>query len=607
MAFRHQKTERSESHNSDWARTVRPFPIGQALAWVVGCTLVLAAVPSDGLSEKSPEIHAPEAATTVTSNKGIVAADHPTASKVGARILKQGGSATDAGIATMLALGVVNPFSSGLGGGGFCLRRGADSGKVTVMDFRERAPLNATSDMYVEDGEVQEQKMVRGGLAVGVPGEAAGMWSLHHRFGAIEWSELFDPAHRLARDGHRVSELLVSRLRDNAKKLRKRPKLSVIFQGSDGKWVEQGETLVRPKLAETLSTLKKEGPRPMYHGGMGQAIVRAVNEAGGMFQMDDLRTYSVTQREPVRGEYRGYDIFSMPPSSSGGTAIVETLNILEGFDIEPKTRTAQELHWIVESLKHAFADRAGWLGDSDFVDVPLDRLTSETYARRLRERIEPDEVLAQDRYGSYSEAPLPDDSGTSHLSVVDSERNMLSCTTTINLSFGSMVFVPEWGLIMNDEMGDFTAKPGTANNYGLVGTKKNAIAPRKRPLSSMSPTLVLNPSGEPFMAVGASGGPTIITGTLMTMINTIDYKMSPEQAIIAPRLHHQWKPKTLFLENQIGAAGGLTERGHSIEVRPTYSNVQMIVRDEGNAFTGVSDPRKGGEPAATTTLERHNR
>lgn len=604
MTRRHSENERPENRTSVRATAVRRRSIGNTLAWIIGCVVVLAAAPSHSLTEETPETHAPEAATTVTSKKGVVAADHPTASKVGARILKQGGSATDAGIATMLALGVVNPFSSGLGGGGFCLRRGADSGKVTVMDFRERAPLNATADMYVEDGDVQEQKMVRGGLAVGVPGEAAGMWSLHHRFGAIEWSELFDPAHRLAHDGHQVSDLLVSRLRDNADKLRQRPELARTFQGSDGNWVEQGETLVRPKLADTLSALQQKGPRPMYHGEMGQAIVRAVNEAGGIFQMDDLRTYSVTPRKPVRGEYRGYDIFSMPPSSSGGTAIIETLNILEGFDIEPGTRTAQELHWIVESLKHAFADRAGWLGDSDFVDVPLDRLTSEDYARQLRGRIKPDDVLAQDRYGSYSEAPLPDDSGTSHLSVVDSERNMLSCTTTINLSFGSMVFVPEWGLIMNDEMGDFTAKPGTANNYGLVGTKKNAIAPRKRPLSSMSPTLVLNPSGEPYMAVGASGGPTIITGTLMTMINSIDYEMSPEQAIIAPRLHHQWKPNTLFLEDRIGAARALTDRGHSIEVRPTYSNVQMIVREDEDAFTGVSDPRKGGEPAATTTVER---
>lgn len=548
-------------------------------------------------TEETPT--SPDSAKTVTSQRGIVAADHPLASEVGARALKRGGNAVDAGIATLLALGVVNPMSSGLGGGGFCLWRSADDGDVDVVDFREVAPKKASRNMYVQDGEVQESWMIRGGKAVGVPGEPAGLWAMSHKWGALDWEEVVTPALELARDGYEVRSELAERLHKVEDELQKRSDLADVFR-SDDAWIDAGTTLERPNLAKLLRRLRDEGIAPYYRGAIADDIVDAVQGADGIIAKEDLRTYAIQMRDPVAGDYRGYRVFSMPPSSSGGTAIIETLNILEEYDLAKYGRSAQGIHYVVEALKHAFADRAGWLGDTDFVDVPIDRLTSESYAAELRDTIKPQSVLDPEEYGS--KAPMPDKPGTTHLSIVDGDQNMLSCTSTINLSFGSMVYVPEWGLVLNDEMGDFTPKPGEPNNYGLVGTEQNAVAPGKRPLSSMSPTLVLNPDGKPFMAVGASGGPTIITGTLFAFLNTVDFEMGPEEAITAPRIHHQWLPYTLYLEEPLQIKTGLEEFGHEVEVRPAYSNTQMIVRTDDGAFTGVSDPRKSGAPAASENV-----
>lgn len=571
----------------------RTFSGAICLSAVLSALLIAAPVDAPA---KSPK--APDEAATITSTHGIVAADQPSASKIGAEILERGGSAVDAGVATLLALGVVNPMSSGLGGGGFCLYRPADSGDVDVIDFRETAPRKATHDMYVVDGEVNEKWTIRGGKSVGVPGEPAGLWALTHKYGKLDWKTLVEPARKMAHDGYPVHEELADRLRKVGKKLKKRPKLAAAFQEEDGSWVDEGDTLKRPNLAKLLKRLKTRGTEPFYHGQIAKDIVETVNAHDGIFTVDDLRHYQIALREPVKGTYRGYSVYSMPPSSSGGTAIVETLNIIEGFDLTKYGRSAKGIHLVVEGLKHAYADRAGWLGDTDFVDVPIDKLTSKPYAEKLRKKIKPDDVLPPEAYGT--KAPMPDDSGTTHVSVIDADENMLSCTSTINLSFGSMVYVPEWGLVMNDEMGDFTPKPGEPNNYGLVGTKQNAVAPGKRPLSSMSPTLVLDENDRPYMAVGASGGPTIITGTFFALVNTVDFEMSPEEAITAPRIHHQWLPYKLFLEEQLAVIPELEKIGHDVEVRPAYSNVQMIVRSGEEEFTGVSDPRKAGAPAAAT-------
>jgi gamma-glutamyltranspeptidase / glutathione hydrolase len=553
--------------------------------------LSLLAVPVSSASQEAAQA---DKAPAVESALGVVAADHHGASEVGAQMLAAGGNAADAGAAALLANGVLNPFASGLGGGGFCLYREAERGQVEVIDFRETAPLEATHDMYVVDGQPSRKLQMRGGLAVGVPGEPAGLWALQRRRGRLEWADVVDPAATLAKDGYPVGALLEKRLASRAEELEERPELAARFQ-IDGRWATEGDVLRRPGLARTLELYRDEGPIVFYDGEVGEAIVDGVNEAGGIFTGDDLRTYQIAHREPVVGSYRGYRVYSMPPPSSGGTTLIATLNILEGFELAELGRGATALHLITEALKHAFSDRARWLGDADFVDVPVERLTSPEYAESLRDKIERDSVLPLEEYGSHPQ--LDDDAGTSHLSVIDRDGNMLACTSTINTSFGSMVFVDEYGLIMNNEMGDFTAKPGVPNNYGLVGTEQNVVAPKKRPLSSMSPTLVMH-QDEPFLAAGASGGPTIITATLMTMLDIIDFQMSPDEAVAAPRLHHQWRPEKMFIEEGIEPKEALRQRGHTLDVRPAFSSVQIVMRRPDGTLVGVSDPRKKGRPAA---------
>ncbi len=532
----------------------------------------------------------PERITAVSSH-GMVAADHPAASQVGAQILDAGGNAIDAGVGTLLALGVVNPFASGLGGGGFCLIRPAD-GEVEVLDFRERAPGKAHRDMYIVDGEADVDLTVYGGLAVGVPSEARGLETLHQKYGTLDWAKVVRPARRLAANGFEVGELLPKRLKAKEDKLQEHDALAAAFR-RNGRWVSAGDTLKRPGLGKALKMLETRGAEPFHSGPIAKAIVERVNAAGGVFTMDDLEGYQVTWREPLVGEYRGYEIYAMPPPSSGGTTILETLNILERYDLKTLGQSTESTHRITEAMKHAFADRARWLGDADFVEVPVERLTSEQYA--AERRVRPDGVLETEEYGTS--APPPDDDGTSHVSVIDDDGTMLACTSTINTSFGSLVYVPEFGMVLNNEMGDFTAQPGVPNVYGLMGTEQNTVEPGKRPLSSMSPTLVLR-NGEPYVAVGASGGPTIITGTLLALIRVLDWNTTPAEAIALPRIHHQWLPNEIFAEAMSPAARATLEsRGHEVTIRDAYNSVQMVIRKADGSLVGVSDPRKMGQPA----------
>ena len=559
----------------------------------VAIVVVLTHAPSTPSAE--PKSAPPPRNVTVLSQNGVVAADHPMASAVGAAILERGGSAADAGVATLLTLGVVNPFASGLGGGGFCLHRDAKTGVVAALDYREVAPAAASRDMYVVDGEVKSDLSRYGGLAVGVPGEPAGLWALHERYGALPWPALVDPAYQLAARGFLAGELLPQRLRAKDEDMSPLPPFRDAF-APEGDWVAPMEVLRRPDLARTLARLRDQGPEGYYTGPIAEAIVEATKATGGILTAEDLARYEVTWRDPVSGTYReDYTLHSMPPPSSGGVALIEALNILEGFDLGAMGPSPKATHLIVEAFKHAFADRARWLGDADFVDVPVARLTSEAYAKKLRARIEEDETQKKDAYGST--APPPDDSGTSHISVVDARGNMLSCTSTINTSFGSLVYVEQWGLILNNEMNDFSAQPGVPNAYGLVGNEQNAVAPRKRPLSSMSPTLVLR-RGEPYLIAGASGGPTIITGTLLTILRVLDFGLSPTRAVADPRVHHQWLPHKVYLEHGAEALQeGLEEAGHVVDVGRAYNSVQLLVRTGPEQWTAVSDPRKKGRPA----------
>ncbi len=538
-----------------------------------------------------------QAKNVVSSKAGVVAADQPQASKLGAETLSKGGNAADAAVTTLLALGVMNPFASGMGGGGFCLYR--PNGKpVEVLDFRERAPSKATRDMYIRDGKADIKLTMVGGLAVGVPGEVVGLETLHKKYGALAWKDVVGPVRKVAESGFPAGELLPKRLKSREERILKHaPAMAKIYQ-KDGTWVQAGDVVKNQGIAKLLKLIETKGSAAFTTGDVPAEISKAVQAAGGILLAEDLGNYQPTWREPLKSTYRGFEIFAMPPPSSGGTTILTALNILEGYDLPLLGRNPQTVHMVVEALKHAFADRAEWLGDADFVDVPVERLISKDYAAQLRRTIKPWKTGKPSDYGTR--ANPPDDSGTTHVSIVDKDGNMAACTSTINTSFGSMVFVEKYGLILNNEMGDFTAQPGVPNNYGLEGTEQNAVQPGKRPLSSMAPTLVLK-DGKPVLAVGGSGGPTIITGTLLALIRALDWGMSPKDSIETTRIHHQWLPNKLFVEGDDPAyLETFRKRGHDVDVRRAYNSIQMVFVDQNGTRTGVSDPRKNGAPAAST-------
>lgn len=546
----------------------------------------------------------PQISASIKSTHGVVATDHPLASKLGADILAKGGNAADAGVTAMLALGVVNPFASGLGGGGFCLFRPIETGDTTVLDFREVAPLSAQRDTYIIDGKPHPELARHGALAVGIPGEPGGLWSLHGRFGKLPWSEVVQPAYGIAKHGFSVGNMLTEHLTSMTELLDKHPVMTARFRAPDGSWLQPGQQAFAPELAKTLHILMTEGVAPFYSGEIAEAIIKTVNAANGEFSAQDFLDYSVILRKPLTGTYRDLEIIAMPAPSSGGIAVLETLNILQGYDLRAMGWSASSIHYIVEALKHAFADRARWVGDPAFVTVPTDRLISKDYAAEIRARIQKDSVLPLEEYGTAR--PNDEVGGTSHLSIIDADGNMLACTTTVNGRFGSLVYVPEYGILLNNEMADFNVEPGVPNMWGLVGSEQNTVQPQKRPLSSMSPTLVLK-NNKPYMSVGASGGPTIITGTLFTMLHLIDFDRTPAEAVSFNRLHHQWLPQQLFVEffNERWVET-LPTYGHEVINRRAFNSVQLVVHDETddnpNAFIGVSDFRKHGQPKAPSKI-----
>ncbi|MFU8805928.1 MAG: gamma-glutamyltransferase, partial [Bradymonadaceae bacterium] len=462
----------------------------------------------------------------VRSTAGVVATDHPLASKTAADILAAGGNAADAGVTALLSMGVVNPAGSGLGGGGFCLYRPVDTGEITTLDFRENAPAAAHRDLYVVDGELIPELAGKGGLAIGVPGEVAGVWALHGRFGSLDWPDVVEPARQLAEEGFEVGPLLGSYIQSMSLP----PELSALFRNEEGQPVAPGDLLKRPKLARTLGILRDEGAAPFFSGDIARAIAEAAQEADGILTFEDMKSYRVIPREPFMISYRGLDIATMGPPSSAGILFAQILQVLEGFPLGEWGWNADTVHHIVEAFKHAFADRARYGGDADHVDIPIEELTSPERAERIRAMIDADGVLDTDAYGT---AGLIDgEGGTSHLSIIDGAGNMLACTSTINTRFGSFVVVDEYGIILNNEMADFNLQPGVPNVFGLIGTEQNAVDAGKRPLSSMSPTLVLR-DGAPLLSIGASGGPMILSGTLMTMLRIIDFEMDPVEAVAA--------------------------------------------------------------------------
>jgi gamma-glutamyltranspeptidase/glutathione hydrolase len=538
---------------------------------------------------------------------GMVVSTQRDAARAGLSMLERGGNAIDAAIATAFAVGVTQPFSAGLGGGAFVLIRLAD-GRVVALDARETAPAAADRDMFVRPG-VPERASLVGPLAVATPGFVRGMAQALELYGTLPLAEVMAPAIELAEQGFAIGRYHAGMLGYWAHSgLAERfPETARIQLPPDGQPPQPGWRLVQKDLAKTLRRIASEGPDVFHRGAIASAIAEHMKTIGGLVTRDDLAGYMPRWREPVHGTYRGLDVWSFPPPSSGGIALVEMLNILEGFDLSDYgAGSPAAVHRIAEAMKLAFADRAAWLGDPDFVDVPIHRLVSKSYAAELRERIDPswwsrwpwewgDEVPA-----IRVEGPgLPvDDSGTTHLSTSDAAGNLVALTMTINTPFGSGITVPGTGIVLNNEMDDFAVAPDTPNAYGLVDTTgNNAVAPGKRPLSSMTPTVLLKRE-KPYMVAGSPGGPRIITTTLLTILNVVDFGMDVQQAVSAPRFHHQWQPDTLFLEPEPDPAliEGLRERGHTVEVgkRPWSASEAIVIDPATGVQSGGSDPRTDG-------------
>ncbi len=527
----------------------------------------------------------------VVAEHGMVATDHRLASEAGLRMLRQGGNAVDAAVAIGFALAVVLPSAGNLGGGGFMVIHEAASGRDIAVDFREMAPAAARADMYLDaQGAVVPQRSLYTHLAVGVPGTVAGLAHALARHGTLPLPVVMAPAIRLARQGFPVSVDLARMLEAQRERLGAWPAARAIFFRA-GRPLAAGERLVQKDLARSLTLIARQGPRAFYQGDIGHRIAAEMAHRGGLITLADLGRYRVVERAPVVGSYRGYQIVSMPPPSSGGTHIVQMLNLLERFPLaEYGAGSARTLHLQAEAMKLAYADRAEWLGDPDFGRVPVAGLTSRAYADQLARGIDPDRArpAAEIRPGRPQ---AYESEQTTHYSVADRHGNAVATTYTLNLAFGSGIVAAGTGILLNNEMDDFVAKPGVPNAFGLVGGAANAIAPGKRPLSSMSPTIVLK-DGRPWLVTGSPGGSHIITATLQTLIDSIDFAMNPAEAAAAPRVHHQWTPDELRVEKGISpdTLELLRQRGHRVVIGPPMGRIQTI-RIDGGGFQGYSDPR----------------
>ncbi|RWQ49002.1 gamma-glutamyltransferase [Mesorhizobium sp.] len=474
----------------------------------------------------------------------VVTAQH-LASEVGVEVLKKGGNAVDAAVAVGYALAVVYPNAGNIGGGGFMTIRFKD-GRSTFLDFRERAPLASTKTMYLDkDGKPVKGASLDGYLAVGVPGSVAGFETAREKYGTLTRQDLMAPAIRYARDGFVLEQGDVASLEGGAARLAKDPAAAAIFLKPGGKPYAVGERLVQADLAASLSAVSERGRDAFYKGPIADGIVKASAQKGGILAKADFETYAVRELEPVTCNYRGYEITSSPPPSSGGVIICEILNVLEFYPLSYLgTGSAETVKVMVEAMRHAYVDRNSALGDPDFVDNPVEKLLDKNYAKEIREKIDPfragvSQDLMPKGFGESQE--------TTHYSIVDNDGNAVAVTYTLNGSFGAAVVADGTGILLNNEMDDFTQKPGVPNLYGLVQGEANAIAPRKTPLSSMSPTIVAK-DGKPFMVIGSPGGSRIITITLEAIVNVVDHGMNIQEAIDAPRIHHQWLPDTVYVE-----------------------------------------------------------
>jgi len=533
--------------------------------------------------------------TPLRVKNGIVTSASRLASDAGVSALKQGGNAVDAAITTAFALAVTWPSAGNIGGGGFMVYHGED-GHATTFDFREKAPLAANERMYLGlDGNVIDNSNHIGMLAIGVPGTVAGLWKAHQELGSLPWADLVAPAVKLAREGIPMSYSLYSGFARSKGRFDQYPSTAAKFFKADGSLYELGETWYQPDLAHTLELIQDNGADGFYKGENASRLAGFMVDNGGLITEEDLLKYEAVEREPIRGTYRGYDIVSMPPPSSGGVVLVEMLNILEGYDLSDMGHnSALYLHVLTESMRRAYADRAEHLGDPDFNEgMPLERLMDKDYASNLRGSIDMDQASKSDPNG-FAEPYESEE--TTHFSVVDKDGNMVSMTYTLEFGYGSGIVVEGGGYLLNNEMGDFNAVPGVTNTRGLIGTAANLVAPEKRMLSSMTPTIVAK-DGKPVFTAGSPGGKTIINTTLQLILNVVDHDMNIAESVEAGRIHHQWLPDVTSMET-----GSLSRdtielyeaRGHRFRERAAQGAVMAVFYDRVNKlFEGASDSRRG--------------
>ncbi|OHV79950.1 gamma-glutamyltransferase [Ensifer sp. LCM 4579] len=546
----------------------------------------------------------------VEAEHGMVVTAQHLASDVGVEVLKKGGNAVDAAVAVGYALAVVYPTAGNIGGGGFMTIRFKD-GRTTFLDFRERAPLAATKSMYLDDkGDLVKGLSTEGYLAVGVPGPVAGFEFARSRYGSQPLKELIAPAIRLAREGFVLEQGDIGAFERAANRLAKDPAAAAIFLKADGKPFAVGERLMQADLAASLASIAEEGPDAFYKGRIADLIVKASAERGGILSKQDFERYQVRELAPVKCNYRGYDVISSPPPSSGGVIICEILNILEGYPLSYLGYgSAGTVHVMVEAMRHAYVDRNTALGDPDFVENPVAKLTDKAYAREIRAKIDPFRAGISE---ALTPAGFAESKETTHYSIIDDEGNAVAVTYTLNGSFGAGVVAPGTGILLNNEMDDFTAKPGAPNLYGLVQGEANAIAPGKTPLSSMSPTIISR-DGKPFMVIGSPGGARIITITLEAILNVIDHGMNIQEAVDAPRIHHQWLPDKVFMEPYALSPDSLrllSTMGHNVQVDENWKiwgqatgilvggvSVSEIETGGGARYNGAVDSRIGAGAA----------
>ena len=541
----------------------------------------------------------------VISELGLVVSQEAIASQVGADILEAGGNAIDAAVATGFALAVTLPRAGNLGGGGFMMVYLAKENKTIAIDYREMAPLSADRDMFLDSkGDVDNQKARFSAQSSGVPGTVAGLLHALEQYGTLSLSEVLKPAIKLASQGFTVNHDLADSLRLGTKRLYQHAASKHYFYKPEGEYYLPGELFVQSDLSSTLKRISEQGSSGFYKGNTAELIVAQMQRSGGLITLDDLASYKVVEREPVCGSYRQYSLCAMPPPSSGGIHLIQMLNILENFDLKKMGHnSASYLHHLIEAMRTAYADRSLYLGDPDFTPVPTNQLIDKAYARTLSREINSNKSRrSKDVYPGLDKwvASQPNESEeTTHYSTWDKQGNVVSNTYTLNFAYGSGIAVEGAGFLLNNEMDDFSAKPGSANGYGLIGGTANAIQPKKRPLSSMTPTILFDYNNKPILATGTPGGSTIITIVLQMILNTIEFDMGIAEATAAPRIHHQWLPDTVSYENgiSIDSLNILSGMGHNISPKARVLGSTQSIATKSSFLEGSADSRRQGASA----------